>query len=230
MLWKALRQANYLLCNMQPKLKCRANERGTALVEFALVATLLVPLILGLAVIGLNLMRAIQVTEVCRDTGHMYSYGVDFSQSANQNLVVGLAAGLNMTANGGNGVIILSTVTYVDDCQGGGYGAPDACPNYGQMVFTNRLTIGNAGLRASGFGTPSAALMDGSGNIPAGNSSGTPGYLNDPTTVVSSSLTNLITLNQSGHFVYVTEMYTISPDFDLWTYLNMTSPSAVSIF
>ena len=205
-------------------------ERGTALVEFALIATLLVPLMLGAAVIGLNLMRAIQVTEVCRDAGHMYSYGVDFSQSDNQNLVTGLAAGLNMSATAGNGVIVLSTVTYVDDCRGGGYGAADACPNYGQMVFTNRLTIGNAALHASGFGTPAATLMDSSGNIPAGNASGTAGYLNDATTVVGTALSSRITLTGSGQFVYVAEMYTTSPDFDLWSYLDMTSPSAVSIF
>jgi len=221
---------------MRMKHKSHASERGTALVEFALVATLLVPLALGTAVIGLNLMRAIQVTEVCRDTGHMYSYGVDFSQASNQNLVAALAAGLNMTAPdgsldpNGNGVVILSTVSYVDDCRGGGYGAINACPNYGQVVFTSRLTMGNAGIHASNFGTPNAALMDSSGNIPAGNASGAAGYLNDGSAVVNSAFTNLIPVSDSGHFAYVAEMYTISPDFDLWSFLHMTSPSAVSIF
>jgi len=206
-----------------------AREHGTALVEFVVVFTILVPLLLGTIVIGLNLVRAIQVTEVCRDVGHMYAYGIDFSQNSNQDLATKkLAQGLNMTDTGGNGVIILSTVTYIDDCRGGGYTTQNGCPNYGLMVFTNRLTIGNPSLHASRFGSPE--YMDANGNIPQGHVGGQDGYLNDPADVALPALSSTITLSQSGLYAYVSEMYTTSPDLDLWAYLNMTSPSAVSIF
>ena len=39
---------------------------------------LIVPIFLGLIVTGLSLVLANQVTEICRDTGHMFAYGVDF--------------------------------------------------------------------------------------------------------------------------------------------------------
>src|SRR5579875_3756617 len=88
--------------------RSRQNERGTAVVEFAFCFALFwVPLFLGSIVIGFNLIRAVQVTQVCRDAGHMYAGGIDFSQSTYQNLFVSLAIGLNMSTNGGNGVEIL---------------------------------------------------------------------------------------------------------------------------
>jgi hypothetical protein len=49
----------------------RRRQRGNELIEFALVATLLLPLLFGTVVVGLNLGRSIQVTQVSRDTGHM---------------------------------------------------------------------------------------------------------------------------------------------------------------
>ena len=49
----------------------------------------------------MRLVRANQVSEVCRDAGHMFAYGVNFSQASSQNVLVQLTQGLNMTANGG---------------------------------------------------------------------------------------------------------------------------------
>ncbi len=140
--------------DMQVTRKSHSRQKGSALIEFVLCFALFwVPLFLGTLVIGFNVIRAIQVTQVCRDAGHMYSYGMDFSQSAYQNLLVSLAPGLNMTVSGGKGVVILSTVTYVDqtDCTAGGY---PHCANLNQTVFTRRIVIGNSGLYSSAFGTP----------------------------------------------------------------------------
>src|SRR4051812_8780367 len=101
---------------MKSKKRSKCSEKGSVLIEFVLAAGfLLVPLFLGTVVFGLNLIRANQVTEVCRAAAHMYAYGVDFSQTASKNLLLQISRGLNMTINGGNGVVILSMVTYIDD-------------------------------------------------------------------------------------------------------------------
>ncbi len=189
------------------------------------VSFIWLPLFLGTLVIGFNLVRAIQVTAVCRDAGHMYSYGIDFSQAAYQNLLVDLATGLKMTTSGGNGVVILSTVTYVGptDCTAAGYTAnTTSCPNLNQIVFTRRIVIGNSSLHTSAFGTPNSSEMDSSGNISAA------GYLTDATNR-AGTFSSVIALT-SGEFAYVSEMWVTSPDFNWWSALGQTGASARSIF
>lgn len=174
---------------------------------------------------GFDLIRAMQVTQVCRDAGHMYSYGVDFSQSAYQNLLISLAPGLNMTATGGSGVVILSTVTYIDsnDCIAGGYLATtSSCANLNQTVFTRRVVVGNAGLHTSAFGTPSSGDMDSSGNISSA------GYLNNSNDR-AVGFSGLIPLS-SGQFSYMSEMYEQSPNLSWWSYLGTAWADARSIF
>lgn len=197
-------------------------ERGSALVEFVLCVSLFwVPLFLGTVVIGFNLIRAVQVTQVCRDSGHMYSYGIDFSQPVYQNLLVNLAPGLGITTSGGNGVVVLSTITYIgsNDCIAGGY--PSNCANVNTTVITRQIVIGNTGLHASVFGTPPGQFMDSSGNVsPAG-------YLNN-TTCQAKGFSSVIPL-VSGQFAYMSEMWVTEPN--LWNYLGTsTGISARSIF
>lgn len=196
------------------------------MVEFTCAAGLfLVPLLLGTIVIGQNLIRAIETTQVCRDASHMYAYGVDFSQPSNQNILINIGQGLNLQVSGGNGVVILSTVTYIDGtaCQAGGY-QPNAssCANYMQTVFTRRLVIGNSSIRSSAFGTPNPSLIDSSGNISQA------GYLNDTSTrAVGFSSVVPLSANQ---FAYMGEMYVASPDLNWWGLLGNTGSSARSIF
>ena len=195
------------------------------MVEFTLAAGLfLVPLLLGAIVIGQNVIREIEVTQVCRDSAHMYSYGIDFSQSQNQNLLVNLARGLNLQVSGGNDVVTFSTITFVgpNDCVAGGYQAnSSSCANMNQTVITRRIVVGNTTLKPSAFGTPNSSLMNSSGNVsPAG-------YLNDTSTRATgfSSLIPLV----SGQFAYVSEMYVLTPDVS-WSYLGNTAISARFIF
>ena len=200
-------------------------ERGGALIEFSFSTLFWVPLVLGTIVLGLNLARAIRVTEVCRDAGHMYAYGVDFSQSGNQNLLLRLASGLNITATGGNGVIIFSTITYIaaSDCTAGGLAANTSqCPNLNQTVFTQRLVIGNSALKASAFGTPNAADMDSSGSISSSK------FLTD-TTTRAVGFSTLLTL-ASGQYAYVSEAYFSSPDYDWSGFLTGTGVASRNIF
>lgn len=194
--------------------------------EFVLgFALFWIPLFFGTLVIGFNLIRAVQVTQVCRDAGHMYSQGIDFSLSVYQNLLVDLAAGLRMTVNSGNGVVILSTVTYIgpNDCTAGGYQAnTSSCPNMNQTVFTRRIVVGNQSLHASSFGTPNSGDMDSGGNISPR------GYL----THTANRATNFYSVIPlaSGEFAYVSEMWVTSPDISWWSFLGTTGSAARSIF
>ena len=62
----------------------RKNQRGNEMIEFALMAVFLVPLLLWMFVNGMNLIRMIQCTQICRDIGNQYIHGLDFSTSSAQ--------------------------------------------------------------------------------------------------------------------------------------------------
>lgn len=207
------------------KRRATGSERGTALLEFAFAFVLFwIPLFLGSATIGFNLIRAIQVVQVCRDAGHMYASGIDFSQSSYKSLLVDLAIGLNMTSTSGNGVVVLSTVMYVDAnaCTAGGYTSTASCPNYSDIVFTRQIIVGNSSLHASNLGTPNSAEMDSSGNVSVS------GYLSDPKNVVTG-FSNIIPLT-SGQFAFVSEMFVQSPDLTFWWQMPSPFIGARSIF
>jgi Flp pilus assembly protein TadG len=142
-----------------------SKERGNTILEFAIVAPCLVLLFFGSIGVGIMLGRYVQALQVARDVAHMYSDGVDFSLPANQNIIINLlAAGTGMTATGGNGVVIFSQVrsVYQVDCTAAGV---SPCTNLNLPVFTQRITIGNALLRSSVYGTPGSSILDGQGNI-----------------------------------------------------------------
>ena len=207
--------------DMQPRMP-QHNERGSALIEFLLcMAFMIVPLLLGTTVLGLNLVREIQVTEVCRDATHMYSQGVDFTQTSYQTELFKIAQGLNITTNGGNGVIILSTITYVDStiCAAGGYSNSN-CTNLNQNVFTNQVVIGNSALRASAYGTPPVDSTN-SDNVSETN------YLTS--TSARASNFSLIPL-AAYQYAYVGEVYFTTPDLSWWGPLGTTGISARFVF
>ncbi len=142
----------------------RASRSGSTIVEFAFSLLLFVPLTIGVFVLGFNVTKAIQVAQVARDAGHMFARGMDFSVPATQEIVVRLAAGLNMTRTSGDGTVIFSRVVYIghDQCQAGGL--TDAqCTNINWPVFTRRMVVGNPTLAVSAHGTP--ASVDSSGNV-----------------------------------------------------------------
>jgi len=207
----------------QPRLRRRRNQRGSALIEFVLASVLLIiPLLFGTFIFGMRLIRANQVAEVCRDAGHLYGYGqVDFSQSSGQQMLVALAQGLNMTTTGGNGVVILSTITYIapNDCVAGGYSS-GSCPNVNNTVFTRRIVIGNSNLsinsqvQHSAFGTPNASIVGSSGNILSSD------YLSN-SSAIANNFENVIPIS-SGQYAYVAEAFFVAPDFDL------VSPGGIS--
>jgi hypothetical protein len=137
------------------------NERGSAFVEFAFSTLVWVPLLLGLIGIGTELIREIEVTQVCRDAAHMSAYGVDFTQSSSQQLILQAAPStLGLAQTGGNGAIILSTIRMISeaDCQSGNL-SDQACTNLNQAVFQSQIVIGNSQSYQSSFGTPNASTV-----------------------------------------------------------------------
>ncbi|MCL6546226.1 MAG: hypothetical protein K6T61_13430 [Bryobacteraceae bacterium] len=188
----------------QGTIRRRRGERGVELVEFALVMALLTPLLLGSVGAGLNLIRSIQVVQVCRDSGHMFSRGVDFSDPGNQVLIERLAHGLDIRIAGGTGVVILSTVLMVgpDQCAAGGV-PTGSCTNLNQPVIVKRVVIGNAGARASAFGTPPPSIIDANGNVQ--------NYLTN--TGARATGFNAVLPLQPGDTAYVSEVYVPSADY-----------------
>jgi hypothetical protein len=149
----------------------RKKQRGGSAIEFALSTAFWVPLLIGVCTVGFKLVEADRVGEVCRDTGHMYAYGTDFSQTGNQAVAQRLAAGYDLSSTG-NGVLTFTVVKMVGstDCTVSGYVSvyqtPNTsnCPNLGQYVIAQRLYIGNTSLYTSTFGTPASNLLDSQGN------------------------------------------------------------------
>jgi hypothetical protein len=191
--------------------------------------------------IGLGVMmgRYIQAVVVGRDVAHMYSDGVDFTQTTPQNIVVQqLALGTGMTATGGNGVIIFSQIetVYQADCTSAGVAN---CANAGVPVFTQRVVVGNTALRVSNFGTPTSTLMDANGNISSNV------YLtnSDPsvrvasafetqlsTAAVSAGLSGTAPVQPQGNLAYMVETYFQYPDIGFLGWSTVGGAYACFIF
>ena len=143
----------------------RQTQSGSTILELALVFPCLTLLFFGTVGLGIMMGRYSQAVQVARDVAHMYSDGVDFTQTSNQNIVINqLASGTGMTATGGNGVVILSQIqtVYTADCTAAGV---SPCTNANLPVFIQRISFGNASLRTGQYGNPSSTILDAEGNI-----------------------------------------------------------------
>jgi hypothetical protein len=204
--------------------RVRRDERGSSAVEFAFCSLILLPLLLGGLSVGFNLVRATQVAQFTRDAGHQYAYGIDFTQSSGQQLLVRLATGLNFQLNGGTGVAIFSTILMVgpNDCTAGGLQAnTGSCPNLKCAVYTRWYRVGNTAVFTSTLGNPTTA------NVSTGilNSSS---YLKD-SSARASGISNLMTL-AAGQSIYVTEVYFSSSDYNITGFLTGNGVYARAIF
>jgi len=143
-------------------MKRHTDRRGVAALEFAFGSLVLMPLVLGTGVVGINLLRTQETIQVARDAGRMYARGVDFSQPGNKTIVATLGSnlGLSTTSSSSTAVVILSALTYVDKqaCSDvgavDGSGNPSGCTNFGKWVFAQRILIGNSAVHASSIGSP----------------------------------------------------------------------------
>jgi hypothetical protein len=163
-------------------------------------------LFLGTCQYGLALIQAIRTSQACRDAGHMFAYGIDFSQSGNKFLLASMvpAVDLDPDGSGGTGVVILSVVQYVNttQCKAGGYAS--TCPNNGQLVFIRQIIVGDPSIHASAYGTPTT---DSTGTVQPGGPSSS-GYLNATNALVQGfpNIT-LSTGNTGQQYAYISEVY-----------------------
>jgi hypothetical protein len=178
----------------------RDRRSGTVLIEFALSSLLIFPLMVGVVILGFNLGRSVHVMQVCRDVGSMFVRGVDFSATANQDVIVRLAQGMGMTRTGGNGVIFLSKVQYIPT------GACSLPCNAGKYVVVQRLTIGNTAMNPvqnSRLGPAGSITVDSHGNVA--------NTMTNANAVVTPNFTGIMTL-ADNEFAYVAETYFLSLD------------------
>ena len=122
-----------------------------------------------------------------------------------------------MTEGGGNGVVYLTQVMYVDDaqCQGGGL-SNSQCPNWHKYVILKRVSIGNTSLRSSAYGTPNPALLNSDGSASAAN------YLRDNSLVVPTGA--VLPGLAGGEFAYLSEAHFTMPNLSL-PYFNVAGAS-----
>jgi len=185
---------------MRKGISRQKRESGNAIVEFALVATFLVSLLMGTFSVGMTLTRSVQAGIVSRDAGAMFMRYVDFTQTQNKNILVRLANGMGMTTTGGSGVVIMTQITKIGDaqCTAGGLTAGN-CPNNGQNVVVKRMVVGNPAVYTTTFGNPTSAIIGSQGMISSAN------YLTDAS-VRAPAFSAVMTLT-AGEYAYVAEAY-----------------------
>jgi hypothetical protein len=210
----------------------RANrQRGNEILEFALYAAFMVPLFLWVFVTGMNLLRMIQCTQICRDIGNLYIHGVDFStypaeqiaqrlaQGYGLNVGAGFSGGVtnmyNNDGNGGNGWVVLSEVMYVGAATCASLPVGTACTNQNKYVYLQRIDFGSSSVQfngstvASAVGTPTATI----------NSSGlVQNYLTDAGAVAPNFGNFVQTQLADGQWMYVAETFFASPDLGVSAY------------
>jgi len=205
-----------------------SRQRGNEIIEFAVYAALIVPLFLWVFVTGMNLLRMIQTTQICRDIGNLYIHGVDFSTYSAEQIAQRLAQGYglnvgsgftggvtnmyNNDANGGNGWVVLSEVMYVGAATCATLPVGTVCTNQNKYVYIQRIDFGNSGVQfngstvASAIGTPSATI----------NAYGmVQNYLTDPNAVATNFGNFLQTPLADGQWIYVSETFFASTDLGI---------------
>jgi hypothetical protein len=216
----------------------RKRERGTEILEFGLIAILFVPLLMGMFITGMNLVRSIGANQVARDLANMYIHGADFSTYGMQQLAQRLATGMNLqigsswtgsqydnSDNAGRALITVSQIMWVGSLTEPKCVAVGAtnCINHDSFVFTQQVVFGN--------GTLVSEIPNRLGNPTATRTNA--GIITSPVTAAGAKLgtsaqtamQNLWQLSssgrtplQDGQVVYVVESYFQSPDLTIGSY------------
>ncbi len=205
----------------------KRRQKGSFLLEMAIVSWLLIYLLVGAFQMGLMLVRAIQAGEVCRNANVLEVRRVDLSQATNQQLLLRTGPSLGINASGswsasttGTGLIVLSQVYNVGPlmCASGVSNFNDTnptatCPNYGSDVIAMRINVGNtSSYGPSTFGSPSSTP-------------GTNGFLTDNQicTVtgnqVASGSSATVTLS-ADQYTWVAEVWADSKNFNIFPWFQ----------
>lgn len=147
--------------------RLRSDSGANVMFEFALALPFLVLMVVGTFAVGLMFDRSLTQGQLARNAANMYARGIRFNTTANQQLLVNAATGMNMQLDGtGDTVVYLSTLTRVRsdaNCVVGGASVP--CGNRGLIVIAQRFTVGNASIGPSIFGTIDAGNLDSEKNV-----------------------------------------------------------------
>lgn len=200
-------------------------ERGSAFIEFALMAPFVVMAFAMTASIGLSANRTQNVSAVARNVTRLVVQGVDFSNlsaqsRANQQLISKMARGLGMATSttdftpnpAGDAVVIISKIVLVDNFQcssgiSGWNGQPNTCPNYGQYVFSYRVIVGNATRWTSKIGDPTIP--------PDPDGSFSDSAMATNTGIRASAFSSIMTLNP-GKEAYLVEVFADNNGYDFF--------------
>jgi hypothetical protein len=181
---------------MRHHIKRNKKEQGHSILEFALIAMPTVTMLLGVVVVGIDLGRADQVTEICRDADAMYVRGIDFSLAGNQQELVRLGQNMNLQTTGGDGLVTFSKVIFIPDPSCGSPVDPNC--TVGKNVLMQRIVFGNTTLQATHYPTAGTVTQDGQGNVA--------NYTTDAHAVISTFTTNGFQL-KPNEISYVAETY-----------------------
>jgi hypothetical protein len=195
----------------------KRGQAGNEMIEFALLAALLVPTLLYMFVSGMNLIRLQENTQICRDIGDLYIHGVDFSTFDGQALAQRLSGGLGLqigsqfagnnasnASNGGVGYMVLSEVMYVGSGACSALPSGTACTNQNQYVFLQQIAFGNNGITFNGNVVSSALGMTTATMSPSGY---VQNYLTD-SKAACSKISSLLTTQLSDlQVAYVVETF-----------------------
>jgi hypothetical protein len=180
----------------------RKKQKGTSVLEFALIIWPTVLMLMGVVVVGNELGRAVQALQVCRDADSMYVRGVDFSQSGNQAELARIGQSLNLQAsNSGNGIVILSKVTFIPN-PSSSCGVPtdagySTCTS-GEYRLAQQTIIGNTTLPGTHYPTTGSPTFDSEDNVT---------NYSDYTNGTAATINNFPLVLYPGQFSYVAETY-----------------------
>lgn len=168
------------------------NRRGNAVVELAITMPLLVVTLFGVVTGGLIFDRYLTIVQTSRSAASMFSRGANFALDENKDLLL-FGQGLEITRNGGEGVIYLTRVVL----------APSGTANDGQLVIAERHVIGDPSYKASVVGEPNPSVWPNPDKpAPTGD---VKDYFEEPSAVANVPAA-LLTL-PLGESMYIAEVY-----------------------
>jgi hypothetical protein len=222
----------------------KRTQSGQEIMEFGLAAVLLVPMLIGAFVVGMNLIRSIQCNQVARDLDSMYIHGGDFSTYPLQQEAARLAQGLNLQVSSfsgnqqsnlgtsGNGLVTVSQIMWIGGPTSASciaVGGSANCTNQSSFVYTQQIQFGNGSLANANtvtVGQCPAAILNTSGVVAISNGS----YITDARAALTGAAqSNMQSLWQSsaavtggtatpltdGQVAYIVETYFQSPDLSV---------------
>ncbi|HTR39442.1 MAG TPA: TadE family protein [Bryobacteraceae bacterium] len=199
---------------MRKEIKRSKKEEGHSVLEFALVAIPTIFLMLGTVVIGIDLGRAVQVFQICRDADAMYVRGAPLYSTSGQNFLVQLGQNMNLQTSGGDGLVTLSKIQFIPDSSCGT--PPAANCTSGKYVLVQRIIVGNTSLPGTHYPTAGAVTYDSLDQVA--------NYTTDPNAVVSNFSSSLQLKPNEVSYVAETYFQTTSVNFGS----EQTSPGIYS--